>query len=189
MPDLEPRKVGLIVKSDVFCVLSIHMKTERSALSSASSAARRRGNRAPMFLTMLCLPSPVALATWSVTLLFGPGTGMIAARSSNRSHRKFARAVASSTTGQGMPSGTSSEDELIECSLPVCVSIGLQKFEPYRRSNIAGRMTAVTPLLRPRRCHTPPRSLTVGISWRTPATPSTIRFANPCARSRSAPPP
>src|SRR5712691_7731951 len=45
--------------------------------------------------------------------------------------------------------------------------------------------------LRPRRSRTPSRSLTVGISRRTRATPSSTRFANPCARSapRSAPPP
>jgi len=49
----------------------------------------------------------------------------------------------------------------------------------------------VTPLLRPRPFRTPPRSPIVGISWRTPATPSSMRFANPCATSalQLAPPP
>jgi transposase len=47
------------------------------------------------------------------------------------------------------------------------------------------------PLLRPRHSRRSARSPTVGTSWRTPARPSSMRFANLCARSasRSAPPP
>src|SRR5271155_1611319 len=56
---------------------------------------------------------------------------------------------------------------------------------------VIARAVAVTPLLQPRRSRRPPRSPTVGTSWRMPATPSSTRYVNPCARSasRSAPRP
>ena len=109
------------------------------------------------------------------------------------------RALSASTTGLGGAISGTEQSSATSSGADRSLSCPTESRPPRRPGSRGSRKlpcsrvtaAAVTPLQRPRHFRTLPRSPTVGISWRTPATPSSMRFANRCARCepQSAPPP